>query len=277
MGMKDKKEIETWELLFQREQKGKTPEELPYAPNSSIKMPPYIPQSISDSPDLGHAATEILHTFWVDNVSARWIAGISDQFSGYAIHSVMGSQDQDSTELLKTAFQQPGSDAVFETVAPLPIVLDLGKEDVLIETRNWLKAYSKNQGIGIAFLPGDDFIWNVAIVRGIGKFLHRHFNDSTQLNHASIYMPLHAPSMPDDESRLISMTNQILSMMVSGVSRCIWDVRKANDWQKANLNYYLNIPEILLREGKVFQDKDPIRGSGAFEELSDRIVNELES
>lgn len=277
MGMKDKKEFEAWKLLFQREQKGKSPEELSYAPNSLIRMAPYIPQSAPDNPDLEYAGTEILHSFWVDNDSARWIAEVASQFSGYAIHSGMGSLDLDSVGLLKTAFQQPGSDAVFESDAPLPQVLDLGKEDVMIETRAWLKAYSKDQGIGIAFLPGDDFIWNVAMIRGIGKFLIRHFDNRTTLTHAAIYTPLNAPSSPDDESRLIPLTNQILAMMVCGISRCIWDIRKATDWQKTNLKYYLNIPEILSREGKVLQDQDPIRGSGLFEELSDRIGKDLES
>lgn len=275
--MKDKKEFEDWESLFEREQKGRTPEELSYSPISSIQIPPYIPQSVPDSPDLGHGATEIFHSFWVDNVSARWIAHVSDQLSGYAIHSILGSLDQDSAELLEMAFQHPGSDRILGKDTAVPHVLDLGKEDVLNETRNWFKTYNETQGNGIAFLPSHDFIWNVAMVRGIGKLLFHHFGDRAPLAHASIYTPLHAPSRPGDESRLIPLTNQILSMMVSGISRCIWDTRKANDWQKTNLNYYLNIPEILLREGKVFQDEDPIRGSGLFEELSDRIVNELVS
>lgn len=276
--MKDQDELIQWKSLFQREQQGKTPDDMSYAPIASINMPPYIPGSRENETAFGTRVSTVEHCFWVDNSAVEWFTGMADQLAGYDKITFQGNLNTDNANRLRNALQSrvDSKNFTLKIKEPLPDILDLGNPGVLSDIRSLFRQGIPPPG-GVVFQPGHDFIRNIGLIRGIQKHLYPSEGENSSVLHSGIYIPFHEQENKSREGNLIPLTNQILSMMISGLHRFIWDVRSANTWQKANLIYFLNIPEILAREGNVFQEKDPIRGSGFFEELSDQIARTLQA
>ena len=276
--MTDKKDFEAWKVLFQKEQKGMSPDEMAYHPISEISIPPYTPGTIDNGPYFPHTYSHFVHSFHIDNNSAIWLTELSDELKGYLIESTMGKIKSELDEKLISSFgdnESENKQPKFRTHVEMPLILNFRDNDVLTRVKKAMTNFEIMGGQSIAIIPGDDFILNVGLIRGIQKYMNQRFGSSNSLQNASIFIPVHDGTIPGDESLLIPLTNQFLSLMVVGIHRCIWDIRRVNEWQKANLTYLLNVPELLVREGKIFQGQDVIYGSGLFEELSDQVHQEL--
>ena len=277
--MTENKDFERWESLFQKELKGKTPAEMAYHPHPDIMMIPYAHGLTKASQSFTSSASGVTHSFVIDEDSAPWLPGIWDRLQEYEIVSLVGAEeDAPGVNLGELARELAQIDemAGLPNIQPPPVILDFGAVSVLEKFKEVVRSpTSENRNLAIT--PGHDFIWNTALLRGLQKYQLKIREDQGLLSLESVYIAWRHLDLSGEEGQLIPLTNRLLSLMTGGLHHMIWDIREASEWQKANLNYLLNVPEILVREGRIFQDRDVIRGSGLFEELSDRIVRQLES
>ncbi|HLU94901.1 MAG TPA: hypothetical protein VKZ54_12280 [Membranihabitans sp.] len=276
--MTENKDFERWESQFQKELKGKTPAEVAYHPHPDIVMTPYSQGWTKGTPSFTSSASGVTHSFVIDEESTSWLPGMWDRLQEYEIVSLVGTEeDTPDVNLDEWAHELAQIDERGGLrIQPPPVILDFGAISVLDKIKETMQK-SDSEKRNLAVTPSHDFIWNTALLRGLQKYKLKIGEDPGPLSLESVYIAWRHLDLSGEEGQLIPLTNRLLSLMTGGLHHMIWDVREASKWQKANLNYLLNVPEILVREGRIFQDQDVIRGSGLFEELSDRIVRQLES
>lgn len=275
--MNDAKDVNAWKSLFRTEQKGKTPEEFTYAPLDGWQVGPYSTYETPESQAFEHQNFGVSHSLIVD----------SGHSSGFLSESELDDYQVDFMKILPPQKSNVGDWIYVSRTAGLNVessdiqsseiqkesvfVVNAGKREVLDLMKNNMVGVA-DQPDRMALIPGDDFIWNVALCRGLFKYFEKVKGRGEVKPSYSIYLPLGRFESPHGEGQLISLTSQILSMMVGGLVHCVWDFRNASSWQEEHFQYFLNIPEILAREGQVLVGADPLQGSGMWEELSDRVL-----
>lgn len=274
--MSKKKEIHKWRELFSREQQGKKPEEMMYQPTPEISTLPYFDLKRYPSPSFQCGGTHISHSFVVDVKSLKWFSNYAERLKPYNIRSIYGYsnvvKDKQVLRLLEKIDHKdykgslPGDDHLR--------ILDFRfKNDLQLIKETIRKAQPENPLYWV--IPAYDFLWNVGLLRGIEKYISNSTEKISVGDFFQIYLPLKELHHNENESQLIPLSNQILSLMVSGVNHFIWDVREISHWQEMHLTTIMNVPEILAREGKVLSKEDPIQGSAFFEELSNKVYHFL--
>lgn len=282
--MTNSKSYEAWQNLFEKEQKGKTPESKSYQPVNGLNMLPYSEQSQIPPTSFPHIQKIFLHSFIADTSTVKWLVHQSESLNQYQIKSIFytnNTDQQDDTlevfENIAEVFANIASDGIvqLETDPQSKIpVLDFGAPDILSDIKECCSDSHENQG-KIRIIPGTDLLWNIGLLRGWMKHQAAQAMKSTDPSPFSIYIDLQSYNT-NQEDQLINLTNQFISMMVCGLHHCIWDLRNISEWQKSHFYNLLNIPEILTREGHILTDTDPIAGSGFFEELSAKVFNHLQ-
>src|SRR5690606_31334441 len=248
--MTENKDFERWESLFQKELKGKTPAEMAYHPHPDIMMSPYSQGLTQGNPSFTSSASGVTHSFLVDEDSASWLPGMWDRLQEYEIVSLIGAEDTPGVDLDEWVRElaQIDKGAGIPIIQPPPVILDFGAVSVLDKIKETMQK-SDAEKRNLAVTPGHDFIWNTALLRGLNKYKLKIGEDPDPLSLESVYIAWRHLDLSDEEGQLIPLTNRLLSLMTGGLPHIIWDVREASKWQKANLNYLLNVPEILVREG----------------------------
>ena len=267
--MNDTKDLNTWKSLFRTEQKGKNPEEFTYAPIEGLQVLPYSTYESPESQRFEHQNFGISHSLIVE--SGYRTGFISEvELDDYQVDfmKILPPHKRNVDDWLSVhrsaRLEAESSEVKKESI----FVINAGKKDVLDLIRKNLVGEA-DQPDRIALIPGEDFIWNVALCRGVFKYFEKERDEIKPA--FSIYLPMGRVEASHEEGQLISLTSQILSMMVGGLAHVIWEVRNASSWQLKHFHYLLNIPEILVREGQVLVSGDPLEGSGIWEELSDRV------
>jgi len=271
-----KSQYEEWRKLFQTEKKGKGPEDVLYRPVPEIKMAPYVDRKIKSAPSFTRSHLPFSHSFLVDSSSTIWLSELSSKLKQYQINKIFCAAEIPFNQVFEKLqnISAHGRKVYKPEIEGGPIVLNFASEDILVRLKHFFSEW-KNEPQELWIMPGEDFLWNIALYRGIQKKLTSLSVKESSSVEISIYFPLQKRILTPNESQLIPMSNQFLSMMISGINHCIWDVRNASDWQISHLRYLLNVPEILEREGKILTSEDPIGGSDFFEELSDQVVGYL--
>ncbi len=276
--MTDIKDYEDWRKLFRAEQKGKSPEDRMYQPVPEVEISPYLIQKESSNPSFPNYHSGVSHSFVIDSCSVFWLSDFADQLKPYQIKKIYGDiylmmERKENNSLQKIDFESRVDYKPENNQAP--IIFDF-RDKAILNKINESAGFLLDSDRDIWITPGDDFLWNIALIRGLRKYLVNISGHTFFSHRFSIYLPLKESEHKENEIQLIPLSNQLLSMMVSGLSHFIWDIRKISDWQHSNLFYLLNVPEILAREGKILIEKDPIQGSDFIEELSDKVFNYLQ-
>lgn len=278
--MTNNKSYEAWQSLFEKEQKGKTPESRFYQPVAGLNMLPYSAHDQNSPASFPHPQKIFSHSFIADassTNSTKWLAHHSESLSQYQINSIFYTNNTDQKDDMLEAFQNRVSEGIInletDPQSKIP-VFNFGAPDILSDIKQYCNNSHENQG-KIRIIPGTDFLWNVGLLRGWMKHQVTQSIESADPCLFSIYIDLQSYNT-EQEDQLINLTNQFISMMVCGLHHCIWDLRNISEWQKGHFHNLLNIPEILTREGHILTGTDPIAGSDFFEELSEKIFNSLQ-
>lgn len=275
--MTHKGDYEDWRKLFQKEQNGKNPEDILYRPVQEIEIAPYADQKTRTGSSFTSSDLRFSHTFLVDHSSAHWLSKLSEKLKQYQIKTILSESemsyhsDYDYLRDISShglSVHKPESEGG-------SVILDFYSPNILPRIKHFFSSF-ENKSRELWITPGDDFLWNTALYRGIRKHLISLSDKGVSSIEFCIYIPLQKRTLTPAESQLIPLSNQFLSMMVSGINHCIWDIRNACEWQVSHLIYLLNVPEILEREGNILTEHDPIYGSDFFEELSDKVVEYLQ-
>lgn len=275
--MTEIKEYEAWSTLFRVDQQGKSPHDMVYQPVPEVSLTPYQNPANKGPNFHEHLVSHISHSMVINSKTAELLNNNSINTASYEIDSVYGI-NSDNNSMKGNQFFETFQPKKFEHVLPEKRVnlqiLDFRNKTILEDLKKVLHRFDAQNNHHIWITPGHDFFWNIGLIRGIKKYQSSNIKQNSTSVPLSVYVPLQTYQQAN-ESQLIALSNQLLSTLISGIGHFVWDLRNSSSWQLENLSYLLNVPEILVREGKILGEKDPIKGSGFFEELSDQVATYL--
>src|SRR5680860_215408 len=199
--MSDKQGYEAWLELFRQEQKGKSPEDMMYQPVPEISTLPYLVERRSTIPSSSHGSTtpsffnrndKISHSFVIDVGACFLIWDLCEKLKLYHIKAVYGDLNVMTERKELKALQSinpedfvgslPGDDDA-------PLILDFGNKFILEHVKDAINTQLQDKYY-IWITPGDDFLWNIALIRAIRKYLNITPGQTLFFPRMSIYLPL---------------------------------------------------------------------------------------
>ncbi|HLT93772.1 MAG TPA: hypothetical protein VKZ56_04385 [Membranihabitans sp.] len=274
--MNDNLDLDQWEALFRDELGGKDPMDKALNSVPPIQMGPYVPIQLGDFKPYPGRAKDLSYWFWLNDVSWNWFSEKVRELTEYPITGFFLDNDLDiSPQILLRPLRYKDDEEIFIRDTSDILRIDLGLLNAIDEAKKGMEFLRSYPNGSLVFVAGHDFIRNVSLIRGLFKAIGDNMPARDDRSRFYGMIDLNTLVSQQDESMLIPSTNQILALLVCGVADFIWDVRIASPWTQSHLNYLLNIPEILFREGKVLLPKDPFQGSSFFETLSDRIARHI--
>lgn len=260
---------EDWKKQFYKETKGKSPEDLSYSPEgyAAIQIRPYydrntippfrnqkfsltINQGILFSGNWNIPVTKTLEEY---NISVCYAPGDSNLVPPSPDRRWEIIEKSEDTIKFTDNATAEFIDGNIPRNAFRKLTSIFGNSD-LSPSELWI-------------IPGSDIFFTIGLIRGIFKYIH-HTNGHYTPKIRVYLQP--GKSNDDLETSLLKYTNKVLASLISGIDTIIWE------WPTSELfsnNYYLflNIAEILTREGKVKEYGDVLEGADFFEDLSDKV------
>lgn len=268
---------EDWKKRFYEETRGKNPEDCLYIPDGqeSIRIHPYFDASAGGTLSMERKALSTDQNLLFSDTFKKPETlpylkdyGISKCYA-FASHAVKDLPADIQWELLhqtKPYLFKTGSSgeiAILSGETPGQTLYNLrviGKERLSSISELWV-------------IPGGDFLFNIGLLRGLYKYFHFESVSSPPLVKAYFEPETHHEMV---EAGLPEYTSRVLSSLIAGVDGLIWKWPSKPTFTK-NFYLFLNIAEILIREGNVGSYGDALTGAHFFETLSSEIHHYITS